>query len=333
MEVADAENYLEEQKKRWVKYGCTILTDGWTGPTRLSIINIMVYCAGATVFLKSVDASKHTKTGEYIYGILRSVLKEIGKHNVVQVVTDNGSNYRSAGLKLQRKYHVYWTPCAAHCLDLMFEDIGKRDSVKQTIKSARDETKFIYNHGTVLSKLRETSPGEIIRPGATRFATNYLALRSLREKRAALRTMFSSQWWDDSKLSATPTGTSISETCLNPRFWHSVDEVCAIFEPMYTTLRLVDTEVHPTMGLLYYVFHEMKKKLEAMSGKKWVVDIVNHRWSTQMEHPLHIAAFFLNPKLLFNPDITMNITHMAAVTKVFDFLHPDLDGSTLGREV
>ncbi|RYE14095.1 MAG: DUF domain-containing protein, partial [Sphingobacteriaceae bacterium] len=45
MEVADAENYLDEQKKRWVKYGCTILTDGWTGPTRLSIINIMVYCA------------------------------------------------------------------------------------------------------------------------------------------------------------------------------------------------------------------------------------------------------------------------------------------------
>lgn len=109
--------------------------------------------------------------------------------------------------------------------------------------------------------------------------------------------------------------------------------MCAIFEPMYTTLRLVDTEVHPTMGLLYYVFHEMKKKLEAMSENKWVVDIVNHRWSTQMEHPLHIASFFLNPKLLFNPDIHMDNTHIAAVTRVFDFLHSDLDGSTLGKEV
>ena len=97
MEVVDAENFVEEQKKRWKMYGCTILADGWTGPTKLSIINIMVYCAGATVFLKSIDASKNVKSADYIYSILKDVLKEDGRHNVVQVVTDNGANYKSAG--------------------------------------------------------------------------------------------------------------------------------------------------------------------------------------------------------------------------------------------
>ena len=146
MEVVDAENFVEEQKKRWKMYGCTILADGWTGPTKLSIINIMVYCDGATVFLKSIDASKNVKSADYIYSILKDVLKEVGRHNVVQVVTDNGANYKSAGQKLSRRQNVYWTPCAAHCLDLMFEDIRKRYSVKGKIfvNSAHKKSCSLY---------------------------------------------------------------------------------------------------------------------------------------------------------------------------------------------
>lgn len=185
---------------------------------------------------------------------------------------------------------MYWTPCAAHCMDLMFEDIGKRGNVAAVVKAARMISKFIYNHGQLLSNLRDISPGEIVRPGTTRFATNYLALRSLREKRAALKQMFTSQWWDDHKLARTQTGRSVSENVLSQRFWHGVDDVCGIFEPMYSCLRLVDTEVHPTMGLLYYVFHEMKKRLEGLHGKKWVVDIVENRWTSQLCHPLHEAG-------------------------------------------
>ena len=66
------------------------------------------------MFLRSIDASKKVKTGEFIYEILKDVVKEVGKHNIIQVVTDNGSNYKSAGLKWARKYNVYWTPYAVH---------------------------------------------------------------------------------------------------------------------------------------------------------------------------------------------------------------------------
>ena len=86
--------YVDGQRPNWEKFGCTILSDGWTGTTRLSIINIMVYCAGTTVFLKSIDASNKIKSGEYIYGILKDAMNEVGKSNVIQIVTDNGSNYK-----------------------------------------------------------------------------------------------------------------------------------------------------------------------------------------------------------------------------------------------
>ena len=34
-----------------------------------------------------------------------------------------------------------------HNIDLMFENIGKRDSVAQLIKNARKITNFVYNYG------------------------------------------------------------------------------------------------------------------------------------------------------------------------------------------
>ena len=71
------EAYVNIQRKKWETYGCTIMCDGWTGPTKLSIINFMVYSKGSTIFLKSVDVSDKIKDNKYIYGLLNDVIKEI----------------------------------------------------------------------------------------------------------------------------------------------------------------------------------------------------------------------------------------------------------------
>ena len=54
-----------------------IMCDGWTGLTKLSIINFIVYSKGSTIFLKSVDASNSIKDNKYIYGLLKNVIKEV----------------------------------------------------------------------------------------------------------------------------------------------------------------------------------------------------------------------------------------------------------------
>ena len=51
MEYKDMEDYVNLQREKWKTYGCTIMCDGLTNPTKLSIINFMVYCKGNTVFL------------------------------------------------------------------------------------------------------------------------------------------------------------------------------------------------------------------------------------------------------------------------------------------
>ena len=129
IEYKEIEDYVNIQREKWETYGCTIMCDGWTRPTKLSIINFMVYSKGSTIFLKSVDASDKIKNNKYIYGLLKDIIKEVGETNVLQIVIDNGSAFVKAGKLLMKKYNLYWTPCAAHCIDLMFKDIGKRYSV------------------------------------------------------------------------------------------------------------------------------------------------------------------------------------------------------------
>ena len=122
------------------------MCDGWTGLTKLNIINFMLYCKRNTIFLKFVDASENIKDNKYSYGLLKGMIKEVGEAHVVQIVTNNRLAFVKVGKLLMKKYSLYWTPCATHCINLMFEDNGKRPTVLDLITNARKITNFIYNH-------------------------------------------------------------------------------------------------------------------------------------------------------------------------------------------
>ena len=258
MEYKDMEDYVNIQREKWKTYGCMIMSDGWTRPTKLSIFNFMVYSKGSTIFLKSVDASDKIKDNKYIYGLLKDVIKEVGETNVVQIVTDNGSAFVKAGKLLMKKYNLYWTSCAAHCIDLMFEDIGKRANVSELITNARKITNFIYNHGWLLAKVRKVCGGDIVRPGATRFATNYIALESLLKKRADLKKIFISDEWASHKLSRSTIGHEVEVLMFDHTYWEKVSKLVSIYEPLYIVLRIVDSEVVPTLSFVYELIRVMK---------------------------------------------------------------------------
>ncbi|KAK4271061.1 hypothetical protein QN277_019809 [Acacia crassicarpa] len=114
---------VEKHKALWKKIGYTIMTDRWTDKRR-SIINFCVHSSMGIVFLKSIDASHITKIADKIFQMIDEVVMVVGEENVVQVVTDNVANYKAAGaLLMEKRKQIYWTPCAAHCIDLMLEDL------------------------------------------------------------------------------------------------------------------------------------------------------------------------------------------------------------------
>ena len=290
IEYKDMEAYVNLQREEWKTYGCTIMCDGWTGPTKLSIINFMVYSKGSTIFLKSIDASDKIKDNKYIYGLLKDVIKEVGEANVVQIVTDNGSAFVKAGKLLMKKYNLYWTPCVAHCIDLMFENIDKRDSVAQLIRNGRKITNFIYNHGWLLEKMRQVCGGDIVCPRATRFATNYIALDSLLKKMADLKKVFISNEWSSHKLSRTVVGDEVERLMFDHQYSEKVEKLVSIYEALYTVLRIVDSEVVPIMLFVYELIRLMKANLDRIKAKEWVKLIIADRWDRTLKHPLNAAG-------------------------------------------
>ncbi|XP_039001335.1 uncharacterized protein LOC120127510 [Hibiscus syriacus] len=119
------------------------------------IVNFLVNSPKGSVFLKSLDVSKIKKDANTLFKMLDYMVEKIGEENVVQVVTDNASNYVKAGMMLKAtRPYLYWTPCAAHCIDLMLEDIGKILKVQNTLKSAIFMIGYIYIHVGIVNMMR-----------------------------------------------------------------------------------------------------------------------------------------------------------------------------------
>eukprot|EP00253_Pinus_taeda_P022551 PITA_22551 len=218
------------------------------------------------MFLKSVYASDKAKDGQLLFQLLDEVVEEVGVANVVQVITDNASKYVLAGKLLEEKHRtIFWTPCAAHCIDLMLEDICKLDWVKNTVDHAESITKFIYHHSWILSLMRRHA-GE----------------------------------WNQSQWSHKQEGKELKKKVNEEIFWRKATEVVKLAEPLVKVLTLVDGEIL-AMGFIYEAMDQAKEQIKraykdkvAKYGPIWA--IVDERWNNQLHCPIHADEYFLNPR-------------------------------------
>ncbi|XP_052736666.1 uncharacterized protein LOC108336588 [Vigna angularis] len=266
---------LEEYKEEWKKTGCTIMSDA-----------------------------------DKVFKMLDDVVEFVGEENVVQVVTDNAANFKAAEeLLMQKREKLYWTPCAAHCIDLIFEDFEKNLKVHElTIKKGRKITTYIYGRSMLISLLKKFTKGrDLIKPGVTRFATAYLTLACLHELKASLLTMFSSEEWKTSKFGTSQEGRKVAHVVLDSRFWKNVSICLKAAAPLMVVLRLVDSDVKPAMGFIYEEMDCAKEKIRSnfnniKKSYEEVWRIINARWDNQLHRPLHAAAYFLNPHFHYEPN-------------------------------
>lgn len=198
----------------------------------------------------------------------------------------------------------FWVPCAAHVLDLMLEDTEKFPFVKGVISEARKISKFIYNHGWVLARFRQHSGGRnLLRPGLTRFATNFIAIKSIIDQRNAIESLFVDQEFVNSPEGKTRTAKDVKNIILNEMFWHTCQNACMMVGPLLKMIRFLDSD-KPTMGYLFHALATCVETIERGLGKtrnNSIVGVINRRWKDQLSSPLHAAAHFLNPYYIYNP--------------------------------
>jgi hypothetical protein len=114
----------------------------------MCIINFMICCNGRMFFHKTVDATGQIQNAEFFYDCINEVVvKDVGESYVVQIVTDNGSNYNKACKQLIAEYpHITWQICAAHTINLMLKDIARYDEVDEQLYSTKRICRFLYKH-------------------------------------------------------------------------------------------------------------------------------------------------------------------------------------------
>ena len=215
------------------------------------------------------------------------------------------------GRLLEAKYpHLFWTPCAAHCLDLMLEDIGKMPEIKRTVERAISLNSYIYTRTGVLNMMRQfTGHKELLRPAKTRFATSFITLSSIYKQKNNLRKMFNSDDWLSTKWAKEQQGKNIVRIVMMTTFWSSILYCLKISGPLVRVLRLVDGEKKPPMGYIYEAMDRAKesiaKAFNSVENKyKEAFKIIDARWDIQLHHPLHAAGYFLNPEFFYaNPNI------------------------------
>ena len=72
--------------------------------------------------------------------------------------------------------------------------------------------------------MRQVYGRDIVRLGATRFATNYIGLNSLLKKRVDSKKVFISNEWASHKLSRTEVGHEVERLMFDNEYWEKVEK-------------------------------------------------------------------------------------------------------------
>ncbi|CAI9301632.1 unnamed protein product [Lactuca saligna] len=189
----------------------------------------------------------------------------------------------AAKLLKEKRLTIFWSSCATHTINLMLEGIGGLPRFKNALDQEKKLTIFIYAHTKTLAMMRNyTKKREIIRSGVTRFASAFLTLQSLFEKKEQLKHMFSSTEWEECKFSGMPKGRASYGTVTSLQFWAGVTQCLKVLSPLVKVIRMVDADWKPSMGFVYEDIKVAKEEImKALGGQekayKSIIDIITNK--------------------------------------------------------
>ncbi|XP_076893880.1 uncharacterized protein LOC143546008 [Bidens hawaiensis] len=310
-EILTVKTHLAEYKASWAVTGCSILADTWKDAHNRTLINILVSCPRGLHFVSSVDATEFVEDAPTLFKLLDKVVDEMGEENVVQVITQNTASYEAAGKMLEEKrQNLFWTPCAASCIEQMLEDFAKIKWVAECINKGQKITKLVYNQIWLwnLMKRDYTTGHELVRASFTSISSSFSTLQSLMDHRIALKRLFQSTKWLSSRLSKSHEGEEVEKIVMNATFWKKVQCVKRSVGPILEVLEKInDGGESMSMAYIYNDMHKAKLMIKSNHGD----DLHKYGtvWSTidnhSLNHPLYLAAYFLNPSYRYRLDFVL----------------------------
>ncbi len=121
-------------------------------------------------------------------------------------------------------------PCTPHCLDLLLEDVGKLPWATEVVAEAKAVVKFITNHHRSQALFRGKSALDLLKPGDTCFATNFIMLDRMLKVREALQELVVGREWREwnRKSNHSDDGDEVRDCVLRSGFWKNLEKVLAL---------------------------------------------------------------------------------------------------------
>ncbi|WVZ92462.1 hypothetical protein U9M48_038525 [Paspalum notatum var. saurae] len=320
--VKEIENEIEKWKKDWDECGVTLMCDSWTGPMRNSVINFLVYSGGTMYFMKSVDATDKIQDHQYLLKEIKAVVMKVGYHNVVQIVTDNGSNYKKACEILTDQFpHMAWQPCLAHTINLMLKDIGKWPEHEACIQSAQKICSWLYNSNSLHSMMRQAIGGELVKWNATRFGTNYMFLEIMFKKKDQFMAWLISPAFRNTHFFKTEMGRYAFDSMCSLDWWNNLEWVINDVEPLYMFLRFADSDKNPNLGEVTLEYQNMRNTYASKFASdrprfERIMKVVDARMITVITGTFMGTACALNPYMHYTIGVSQSV--MSLVRKGVD---------------
>ncbi|XP_058005467.1 uncharacterized protein LOC110671042 [Hevea brasiliensis] len=276
-EKANIERLLEPIKSTWLEKGISIVSNGWSDPQRRPLINFMVVSESGPMFIKSIDCSGEVKDKQFIANLLKEVIDEVGHQKVVQVITDNASNYKGAGEIIEGMFPcIYWTPYVVHTLNLALKNICAAKHLETNQETydvchwiteihgdALQIKNFIMNHSTRLAIYNRFSPLKLLSVADTRFASIVVILKRFKLIRRALEAMVMSDQWAQYREDDQGKARFVRDKVVDEDWWEKVKQVIFDhegkqadgFSPFYYAVHqiLVDRWAKSNIPLYYFI--------------------------------------------------------------------------------
>ncbi|CAA0841959.1 hAT dimerisation domain-containing protein [Striga hermonthica] len=283
-------------------------------------------------FFYHAGVPSHAANSPYFHKMLELVVvEEMGEENVVQVITQNTPSYRAAGKMIEdRRRNLFWTPCAAYCIDQILDDFMRLNRVRDCIEKGQKITKFIYNRIWVLNLMKKEFSGgeELLRPSVTRSASSFTTLLSLLDNRIALRRMFQSNKWMSSRYAKLDDSKEVKNIVYDSSFWRKVQFVKKSVDPIIEVLQKITSDESLSMPFIYNDMYRAKLAIKINhndDARKYEPfwSVIDNHWSSLFHHPLYLAAYFLNPSYRYRPDFILHPDVVRGLNACIVRLEPD----------
>ena len=157
----------------------------------------------------------------------------------------------------------------------------------------------------ILKKFRTHSHVNLLKPGETRFATQFIMLERLKVKgsKDSLIKTYIDPTLTQSVSNKSNAYKSLFECAkdlvFDPHFCIEVDYLCSILEPIEVLLRFSDNSLKIPVGfigVIYYKYYLFTLKLSnfGFRNRNHMVSLANKRW-LELHSPLHSEGFCVHP--------------------------------------